>query len=83
MEEESRKSATSRERVARHRVRRREMELQAAVAAARLALGLEAGDQALSLSRFMLEVSRRGDVPEDYASLLVEAAGKLSSRRRR
>lgn len=73
----------SRERVALHRARRRELELQAAVGAARLALGLDAGDQALALARFIWAVAGRDGIPEDYARLLEDAAAKLSSRRRR
>jgi hypothetical protein len=81
--DDAKRPTTSKERVARHRQRARELELQAAVAAARLALGLDAGDQALALSRFLSRVSRRPDLPEDYASVLAEAQERLSRRRRR
>lgn len=76
------KPATGSERVAKHRLRERERDLQIALAAGRMVLGKDVGDATRALAAFLKKQSKRDDLPEDYSELLVDAAEKLARRRR-
>lgn len=71
------------ERVAKHRKKKREIELQIAVAAARLAVGRDAGDQRLALRDFLQQFTKQDDLPEDYIQLFDAAVDILSRKRSR
>lgn len=70
------------ERSMKHRRNARQTDLLAAVAAARLASGRDAGDAGRSLAKWLLKVAARDDVPEDYKIEIEEASKKLARRSR-
>ena len=70
-------------RVSRFREREKERHLQIALAAARLVMGKDIGDARRALADFIDKQSKQTDIPDDYASTLMDAADALRSKRRR
>jgi len=71
------------ERSRRHRTRERERELQVALAVARLVMRRDPGDARMSLAEWLERIVERGEIPEDYADEIRDAAERLSRRRLR
>lgn len=56
--------------------------MQVAVAASKLVLGKDVGDDRRSLADFIQKQSEKPDVPEDYVILFLDAVDILRSKRR-
>lgn len=81
MEDGKGRPASVAERVRKHRQQQKRRDLLAAVAAARLALGMPPGDHGRVLANHLRRIAKGDGVPAEYADLLDEAARSLSKRR--
>lgn len=70
------------DRTRKHRKASRNVEMLAAVAAARLIAGQNVGDAGRSLSKWLHKIAARKDIPDDYRDQIMEAAERLIRRSR-
>lgn len=79
-QEDKRRPTTGAERVAKHRRRKQQMDLQVAFGIAKLVNGKGVGDQKRALVALLEKVATDTDVPDDILSTLDEAIDKLKTR---